>query len=375
MISQFFKLSLALVLCLLGWILYERRLWDEDYTRYSAPSLPIQPLDVSYLNHINPKLFQNATVISNSTHLRFPEDLAVSSDGTIYTGLLDGSVVSVRPGSNETTTVYKDSDSGMILGIILTSDDSTLFYLSQLKGLIKLDIKTSEASHLLQSLNSKKLGALNNLCIDEANRILYITESSPIRMTFSNKQILLRHSLGRIISFDLKTNTAAIVLENLAFPNGIVYEKKTNSIIFSELNRHTIWRYNLASGKKQVIIKNIFGYADNLKLNEKGQLLVGIPATRDPLLEPLNEYPQIRKLLLYLPQRLIYSLATKRAGGIKIDLATGKIIDYIFGAPTKSYFLTTMLEKDGKTYFGSLRSSTILVLDNKNKQINGGNNK
>lgn len=57
----------------------------------------------------------------------------------------------------------------------------------------------------------------------------------------------------------------------------------------------------------------------------------------------------------------------KRAGGIKIDTTTGKITDYIFGAPTKAYFLTTILEKNGKTYFGSLRSSTILVIDNQNK--------
>jgi len=72
--------------------------------------------------------------------------------------------------------------------------------------------------------------------------------------------------------------------------------------------------------------------------------------------------------LLYLPERLTYALVTKRAGGIKIDTATGKITEYLFGAPTKAAFLTTMLEKNGKIYFGSLRSSTILVLDNANKQ-------
>lgn len=82
------------------------------------------------------------------------------------------------------------------------------------------------------------------------NQVLYITESGPIRIAFSNKEALLKHSLGRIISFDLKTNTPAVVLENLAFPNGIVYESKTHSIIFSEVNRYTIWRYNLISSKR-----------------------------------------------------------------------------------------------------------------------------
>ena len=60
-------------------------------------------------------------------------------------------------------------------------------------------------------------------------------------------------------------------------------------------------------------------------------------------------------------------MVSKRAGGIKIDTTTGKIVEYVFGAPTKAAFLTTLLEKNGKSYFGSLKSSTILVLDDVDK--------
>lgn len=88
-------MSLALVLGFAAWIIYERTQWDEDYTRYDAPKLPIYPLDNIFEQHINPKLFKNATIITNDTSLRYPEDLAVSNDGTIYTGLLDGLVVSI----------------------------------------------------------------------------------------------------------------------------------------------------------------------------------------------------------------------------------------------------------------------------------------
>lgn len=119
-----------MVLCLAGWIIYECRQWDEDYTSYEAPKLPISSIDNTYLQHINPKLFQNATVISNTTHLRYPEDLAVTNDGIIYAGLIDGSIVSVIAGSNDTTTVFKHNDSGRIYGLILTSDESTLYYVS-----------------------------------------------------------------------------------------------------------------------------------------------------------------------------------------------------------------------------------------------------
>lgn len=75
------------------------------------------------------------------------------------------------------------------------------------------------------------------------------------------------------------------------------------------------------------------------------------------------KYPFAKKLALYLPERLNYALNPKRAGGIKIDTKTGEIIEYMFGAPTKINFVTTIIEKNGKTYFSSLRSPTILVLD------------
>jgi hypothetical protein len=67
----------------------------------------------------------------------------------------------------------------------------------------------------------------------------------------------------------------------------------------------------------------LFGFADNLKLNEKGELLIAFPSTRDAFLDFLNGSPAIRKILMYLPEQLIYSLAKKRAGGIKIDTKTG----------------------------------------------------
>ena len=37
-------------------------------------------------------------------------------------------------------------------------------------------------------------------------------------------------------------------------------------------------------------------------------------------------------------------------------------MEYIFGAPTKINLVTTLLEKNGKLYFSSLKNPTILIL-------------
>lgn len=100
-----------------------------------------------------------------------------------------------------------------------------------------------------------------------------------------------------------------------------------------------------------------------MKLNEKGELLVAIPSTRDGLLEYLNDKPELRQLIMYLPERVIYFIVKKVAGGIKIDTKTGKILEYYFAGAVKTYFVTTIVEKNNKLYFGSLLSPTIIVLD------------
>jgi hypothetical protein len=55
------------------------------------------------------------------------------------------------------------------------------------------------------------------------------------------------------------------------------------------------------NGTLETVIENLFGFGDNLKLNEKGELLVAIPGTRDSLIDYLNTRPDLRKLLIYLP--------------------------------------------------------------------------
>ena len=94
---------------------------------------------------------------------------------------------------------------------------------------------------------------------------------------------MISHSRGRVIKFDLKTRTAKTLLPDLAFPNGIVYEKRSNSLYFSEFNRYRIWKHNLTDGTTTFLIRNLFGSVDNIKLSDNGDLLLAIVLTRDHL--------------------------------------------------------------------------------------------
>jgi hypothetical protein len=58
--------------------------------------LKLPPLDTTFEKHIIPKYFENAQVITDAEHLKYPEDIAVTNDGTIYTGLADGSIAVIN---------------------------------------------------------------------------------------------------------------------------------------------------------------------------------------------------------------------------------------------------------------------------------------
>ena len=367
MIKEFIVLSFVLVLGFVSWGIYEWSKWPIDYSQFQPELLTLGPLDTTYESRIVPKFFEHAQVITNEEFLRFPEDIAVSNDGTIYTGLQNGTVAIITA-AGDSSIFYNFNNIGGIYGIIITSDDKTLYFVSEFGGLIKLDIATKTPTFLLKSIDGKDFAALNNLCIDEENQIIYMTDATTISMRFANKEVMLKHKKGRIISFNLTSNEAAVVLADLTFPNGIVYEKSTKSIIFSEFNLHRISRYYVGGcacklGKLEIVTDNLFGYGDNLKLNEKGELLVAIPATRDHFIDLLNDRPALRKLMMYLPEKLLFMFAQKRAGGVRIDTKTGEITEYLFGAPSKTYLVTTVLEKNNKIYFSSLKKPTILVLD------------
>ena len=124
-----------------------------------------------------------------------------------------------------------------------------------------------------------------------------------------------------------------------------------------------MWKYSLSDGKSRFLLNNMFGYVDNVKFSDTGDLLLSMIITRDFLSEFIKDKPRLRTFLMNFPEKLSMSLMKKRAGGIRVDPSTGEIKEYMFGAPTKISFVSAINERNGKTYFSSLKNPTIVVLD------------
>jgi hypothetical protein len=137
-----------LIIGLFLWAVYDRQQWTEDFSIYEAPFLDFGPIDSSYEDSMNVSLFSSAKIVHDST-LKYPEDIAVSNDGTIYTGLADGRLVSISP-SGEKTQMYHNNDTGMIIGIILTKDEQKLYYVTEFRGLVEFDLGSKQSKYLLE---------------------------------------------------------------------------------------------------------------------------------------------------------------------------------------------------------------------------------
>ena len=108
-----------------------------------------------------------------------PEDVVVGSDGLIYTGLLDGRILSVAPKDGAVREVARAG--GRPLGLETTTDGRLLICDSP-KGLLELDLKTGVITTLVTHDQAEPLIFCSNV-VAAPDGDLFFTVSS-MRYTF-----------------------------------------------------------------------------------------------------------------------------------------------------------------------------------------------
>ena len=71
---------------------------------------------------------------------------------------------------------------------------------------------------------------------------------------------------------------------------------------------------------------------DNLKISsDTGNLLAAIVMPRDSLTEFIKDKPNLRKAMMYVSESRAFSFTTRIAGGLRVDIESGKIKEHLFG--------------------------------------------
>lgn len=286
-----------------------------------------------------------------------PEGVAIDAGGRIYAGLDDGSIMRLKAdGSQPELFVRMD---GRPLGMQFDSAGNLLVAGGD-KGLI------SFAPDASQTVLSTEAGGVPFRCVNDldvaADGTIYFSDSSFKYPISVYKQDLFEHRPnGRLLAFDPRTRQTRVVLDGLYFANGVAISPDQSFLLLSETGKYRVlrvWLKGEKAGQSEEFIGNLPGFPDNVSSNGKGEFWLALVTPRNHLLDSLLPRPFLRKIILRLPAFM--QPAPKRYGFVLGLDGNGRVLHNLQDPSGTSFaIISSVLEHDGKLYFGSIGEEAI----------------
>ena len=147
-----------------------------------------------------------------------PEDVVVGSDGSIYTGLLDGRILAVAPEDGAVRQVAKTG--GRPLGLEATTDGRLLICDSP-KGLLELDLKTGALTTLVTHDGAEPLIFCSNAVAAPDGDVFFTVSSMRYSFRDWRKDFAENLPTGRVYR-RTADGTLTRLMGGLRFANGLV---------------------------------------------------------------------------------------------------------------------------------------------------------
>jgi sugar lactone lactonase YvrE len=232
-----------------------------------------------------------------------PEDVVVGSDGLIYTGLLDGRILSVGPKDGAVREVARTS--GRPLGLEATTDGRLLICDSP-KGLLELHLKTGALTTLVTHDRAEPLIFCSNVVAAPGGDVFFTISSMRYSFHEWRKDLVENIPTGRLYR-RAADGTLTRLIDGLRFANGLALASDGKSLIFVETAGRRLLRLWIAGDRAGVseIVAELPGFPDNLCADSDGLVWVALPTEPNPMLESVHKLPLfLRQLVARLPEIL-----------------------------------------------------------------------
>ncbi len=352
------KRSLAIAALPLAAVLLYLLLWPVpiDPVAWQAP--PDRGLADPYLPNT---LLQAARGIDLGTH-EGPEDATLGRDNAVYTTTLHGAILRIR-GKN--VSVFANVG-GRPLGIETDANGSLIVANAHI-GLQRVDVNGAVTT--LYGSEDAPVFA-NNLAI-APDGIIYFTEASRKfgALAYGDTMEATLHDVmehgghGRVIAFDPATRQSRVLLDGLAYANGVAINDTGDFLLVVEMNEYRVLRYWLEgarAGSSEVLIDNLPGFGDNLKTGLNGRFWLGLAAPRKAIVDRLAEKPLLRKVVMRLP-RFLRPAAAMSSHVIAFD-EDGTILMNMHDPEARYPTLTGVLETREFLYLTTLYGNALPVI-------------
>ncbi|OAY40238.1 protein STRICTOSIDINE SYNTHASE-LIKE 10 [Manihot esculenta] len=317
-----------------------------------------------------------------------PESLVFDRNGEgPYTGVADGRILKWQGDGRgwvdfaTTTSNRKECTRpfapelehvcGRPLGLRFDKKTGDLYIADAYLGLQVVGPNGGVAKPVVSEVQGHPLRFTNDVDIDEEEDVIYFTDTSKI---FQRRQfisaILNKDTTGRLLKYDKSSSEVKILLEGLAFANGVALSKDRSFVLVAETTTCQISRYWLRgpnAGKVEVFVK-LPGFPDNIRRNSKGEFWVALHSKKGLIAKLALSSSWIGKGLLKLPISLkqLHSLLVggkPHATAIKLT-EDGKVLEVLEDCDGKTLkFISEVEEKDGKLWIGSVLVPFLGVYD------------
>ncbi|XP_019132418.2 adipocyte plasma membrane-associated protein [Larimichthys crocea] len=335
---------------------------------------------------VNTRLQKGRRLFTGKLH--GPESFTADEEGNVYTGTVDGKLWRIGPDDSLTFITQmgqslpecgSSTDYEPVCGRphgVRLDRRGQLIVADSYFGLHSVDPRTGEKTLLVS--NSQGAGGvpfafLNGLEISSQTGIIYFTDSSS---RWGRRHVKLEvielNSLGRLLSFDPRTGSVNVLLDSLYMPNGIALSPDEHFLLLAETSIGRILRFWLKgpqAGTKEVVMDNMIGYPDNIRLSDHGTFLVGITTTRfrkvtPPFLDTIAPYPAVKRLLAKLVPLSWFSLLLPRYALVLELGSDAQIVGTLHDPEGRlTWAISDVFQHRGRTYLGNTDLPFLPVLE------------
>ncbi|XP_053718184.1 adipocyte plasma membrane-associated protein [Synchiropus splendidus] len=310
--------------------------------------------------------------------LQGPESFTADEEGNVYTGTVDGKLWRIGPDDSLSFITQMGQNlpecgssmdfepvCGRPHGVRLDRHGQLIVADSYI-GLHSVNPETGDKTLLLP--NSKgadgvPFAFLNGLEISSEDGTIYFTDSSS---RWGRRHVKLEvielNRLGRLLAFDPQTGSVKVLLDSLYMPNGIALSPDESFLLLAETSIGRIlrvWLKGHKAGTKEVVMDNMIGYPDNIRLSDHGTFLVGITTPRfrrflPPFLDMIAPYPAVKRFLAKVIPLSWYNILLPRYALVLELGLDGELVGSLHDPEGRlTWAISDVFQHRGRTYLGS----------------------
>ena len=280
-----------------------------------------------------------------------PEDIALDTNGYVYTGLVNGKILRFSPGGSSPQVLAETG--GRPLGMQFDASGNLIIADAD-KGLLSL--KPDGSMDLLtQEFEGRKMGLVDDLDIG-SDGVIYFSDASWKFGVGRYRDDLLEHGLnGSVYAYHPSSGKTERLMDSLSFANGIALSPDESFLLINETGAyriHKLWLKGPRKGQADIFADNLPGFPDNLSCNGRDMIWVALANPRNAALDEILPDPLTRKIAYRLPE-FLQPAEVKHGMVLGFDLE-GNLIHNLQDPDGGFAPVTSVNEWNGKLYLGSL---------------------